>query len=286
VDLEVIKARSNVPSAMTDSRQNFRDELLERDACCVFTGGKPIQVIAMHIIPFRRGSEWLEKIVNNRPNYDENVESLSDINDIRNGLSVNAGFHSYFDARMVVIIKTPNNVLTTADIPQLGGDRPNDVPDEVTYPKDTRYSVQWLKDPNDGYATKNHPNNLDATFKKDTQTTKPSDLLLHYNYGAAAVKQWGHGVDVLKNRPKEPHRNLLIQKLNAARGEAGSGNAATRGGHGDMVDSKHEAEWDEDDTMLYLWGNSQAATERHLKKQEEGTQYMEQWRRGVPSTIV
>jgi len=39
--------------------------------------------------------------------------------------------------------------------------------------------------------------------------------------------------------------------------------------------------WDEDDIILFLWGNSPAEIERHHKKQEEITQYMEQWRQAV-----
>jgi len=35
VDLEVIKQRSNVPSETTGTRDNFRSDLLIRDACCV-----------------------------------------------------------------------------------------------------------------------------------------------------------------------------------------------------------------------------------------------------------
>jgi hypothetical protein len=33
--------------------------------------------------------------------------------------------------------------------------------------------------------------------------------------------------------------------------------------------------------MLFFWGNSKAATERHLKEVSENAQRIEQWRGGV-----
>jgi hypothetical protein len=47
------------------------------------------------------------------------------------------------------------------------------------------------------------PNNSDGAFLNQHEP-KPSDLLLHYNYGAAAVKHWGRNVDVLDKRPDLP----------------------------------------------------------------------------------
>jgi hypothetical protein len=44
----------------------------------------------------------------------------------------------------------------------------------------------------------------DAAFSTSTDTAKPSGLLLHYNYGAVAVKWWGHHTDILRSQ-KPPH---------------------------------------------------------------------------------
>jgi hypothetical protein len=58
VDLEVIKQRSSIFSAeSTESRKGFRNDLLERDQYCVFTGVDPLEAAGVHIIPFARGSE-------------------------------------------------------------------------------------------------------------------------------------------------------------------------------------------------------------------------------------
>jgi hypothetical protein len=158
---------------------------------------------------------------------------------------------------------------------------------------------------------------------------KPSNLLLHYNYGAAAIKMWGHGTEVLRDnaeppRPPPPkrvkmgpartahNRTTAVQKRDAARNAkrgggrhatagpsrttrsaqkrdtdgVGGGNAVAGPGIEGIVDSEGQARWDEDDVMLFLWGNSNASKDRHRKKLEESTRHMEQWREGVAQVSV
>ena len=57
VDLEVIKIRTNVPSESTQTRDEFRANLLERDVCCPWTGVEPDFGAGLHIIPYERGSD-------------------------------------------------------------------------------------------------------------------------------------------------------------------------------------------------------------------------------------
>ena len=57
VDVEVIKARTAVPSETTGTRHGFRTRLIERDINCVFTGLEARDSEGSHIIPFIRGSE-------------------------------------------------------------------------------------------------------------------------------------------------------------------------------------------------------------------------------------
>jgi hypothetical protein len=137
--------------------------------------------------------------------------------------------------------------------------------------------------------------------KRNTKKPKPSDLLLHYNYGAAAVKLWGRGTEVLQNHANPPRppvpvpaptgpsrtihdRGAVIRKLRAARrdaGGAGAGNSTAGAGTRRLVESEGQAMWDEDEVMLFFWGNSQAAKERHLKKVDENTRRMKRWRESV-----
>ena len=103
-----------------------------------------------------------------------------------------------------------------------------------------------------------------------------SDLLLHYNYGPATVERRGRGWDVLQNRANLPppsiptpapmgpekawhDRSIVIQEREAAQraDKSGRGSAAAGGRRGEMLDSREErTEWDEDNVMLFFWGNT------------------------------
>lgn len=164
--------------------------------------------------------------------------------------------------------------------------------ESVTYPCNERYTLQWLKKLcliDEDFVRGKY--NTDATFKKGTQKRKPSDLLLHYNYGAAAVKWWGRGVEVFQSRlncvrPPTP-APALVGRTSSRHDRAitvqDRGETEARDGPGEMLDTEAvQTRWDEDDVMLFFWGNSRGATERYRKKQEESIQKMERWRQGVP----
>lgn len=259
----------------------------------------------------------------NRPSYDEDVETLVDINDIRNGVLANATLHRICDRRFVAILKvchfcppictfsdpfaatnhqTPNHILKTKDIPPRH--KRTDLASDVSYPPRRRYTLQWLEDP--GPVDMNMiPNNSDATFKKATRESTPSDLLLHYTYGATAVRRWGRGMETLTKlatppRPQVPvpappgpkrtihDRAATIAKRSKGQstGETGAGSSTAGAGTGGLVESEGQVVWDEDEVMLFFWGNSKAAKERHLKKVGENTQRLEQWRGGVAQVSV
>ena len=189
--------------------------------------------------------------------------------------------------------QTPNHILQTEDIPDHLREH---IPANVNYPPGCRYTLQWLET-TDEAAMFLIPNNSDATFRKRVRKRDlPSDVLLHYIYGAAAVKNWGRGMEILQKhanppRPQVPapapagpsktiqDRATTIKKCEAAkkRGRAGAG-------AGVLVESEDQV-WDEDDTVLYFWGNTQAAKKRHLKKANKETRRIEQWRGGVSQGV-
>ena len=181
----------------------------------------------------------------------------------------------------------------------------SDVPDRhnrplvagTSYPSSSRYTFQWLDD--DPFLASSFGKNLDAAFVSHHKP-KPSGLLLHYNYGAAAVQQWGRNHAVLNNRPGVPrprvtetmatsptkhlgNRTTTIAKLEAAWG-SGSQQQPTGNGGGTSsaaaTDSEQPA-WDADDVMLFFWGNSTAATERHAREERERKEGINKWRAGV-----
>jgi hypothetical protein len=120
------------------------------------------------------------------------------------------------------------------------------------------------------------------------QLHKPADFLLHYNYGAAAVKQWGKNTSILTNRPDIPRPsvkddcNIPIEKRAATMSQGGQGAGSERHrSEGTAADLEEQDKWDEDDVMLFFWGNSKAAMDRHARKEQERTEYLEGWRAGV-----
>ena len=144
------------------------------------------------------------------------------------------------------------------------------------------------------------PNNSDATFKKATKKAKPSDVLLHYTYGAAAVRRWGRGTKIPMKLATPPRPQVRVpapagpkrathdkdttvrKRFKGQRtGETGAGSSLAGTETGGLVESEGQVIWDEDEVMLFFWGNSKAAKQRHLKKVGENTQRLEQWRDSV-----
>ena len=160
--------------------------------------------------------------------------------------------------------------------------RPLGIPDDVSYPSGSRYTLQWIVTP-DVFTANAIPNNNDATFKDQT-LAKPSDLLLHYNYGAAALRQWGRNSEILTERSNIP-RPKVPAPAPMGPPRVGTADHATKrrcvGGSTFRENTNCENIWDEDDIMVYFWGNSPAARERHARKEEEHRDYMEKWRSGV-----
>jgi hypothetical protein len=107
---------------------------------------------------------------------------------------------------------------------------------------------------------------------------KPADLLLHYNYGAAAVKKWGKNTSVLTDHPDIPRPAPTGPKRVDHGGQGGRKRKRSKGAAAEL---EVEDRWDEDDVMLFFWGNSKAALERHAGKKKERTEYLEDWRAGV-----
>ncbi|KAI9571174.1 hypothetical protein HD554DRAFT_257636 [Boletus coccyginus] len=234
IDFEVIKLCSKVPSQTTGTSGwgCFRRELATRDGeRCVWSGLANGE--GTYIIPWSKGDEWLQLIIANWPHVDEpRLDDLRSINEIRNRI-MGAPFphHRYFDSRTATILKTPNCILQTNDVPV----QPScctRLPLGTSHPRGSRYTFQWFA-ANDETLHATFPNNSDAAFLSHYKPN-PSDLLLHYNYGAAAVKNWGRNHAILGSRPglPRPHppvpvatgptksvgdRTTAIAKLTAAR---------------------------------------------------------------------
>lgn len=171
---------------------------------------------------------------------------------------------------------------------------------DVSYPGNSRYTLQWIIAPNDQFTKNLFSNNNDATFLNN-QLPKPADVLLHYNYGAAVVKQWGRNANVLSERPDVPRppppvpaamraqrtvhnrKTSIAKRVAASAVQKGSSLLHKIGNRSEVGagDLEEQEKWDEDDVMLFFWGNSKAARERHAQRDQERTEYLEGWRAGV-----
>ncbi|KIJ32682.1 hypothetical protein M422DRAFT_35730 [Sphaerobolus stellatus SS14] len=294
VDLEVIQARSAFKSSASSSRDSsFPVNLRERDGVCVFTGGD-FGMKGIHIIPHRKGDEWLELIIANRPN-DEPVIDMNGIDDIQNGMICCEQIHVLFDLRKALILKTPNPVLEEDDVaPRCQRYLP--IPPSCSYPSDSRHTFQLFETPTNATDRIITPDNNDATFLTSSMLPKPSGLLLNYNYGAVAVKRWGRNISIFSKRPGilrpkvvtpamgptktlSPANHEKSAKKRKLRETGGQEEAGASGTAEEMQDS--DQEWDEDDVMLYFWGNSRAARERYESKQQDRKDFIEDWKSSV-----
>ena len=105
--------------------------------------------------------------------------------------------------------------------------------------------------------------------------------------GAAAVKSWGHGTEVLQDlithprlptpvpppmgtSKKKSDRNITIKKRKEAKKREDEAKKGTKS-MGRNAAASEELDipvWDEDEVMLFLWGNPRAAQERYIKRSE------------------
>ncbi|KAJ7712939.1 hypothetical protein B0H16DRAFT_1899737 [Mycena metata] len=306
VDLDVIKARSQISgsdSSFKTRSATFKGSLLNRDASCIFTDVPPLFCEGTHIIPFHKGDEWFNLIVKNRPQTagpDEDVSDLTIVDDTRNGMLLGIEAHVVAELRQVVVVHTPNLVLDVDDIPPR---HTRELDDNIKYPDKERYTLQWLEGASPKLLNR-VPNNSDATFKKHTRVPKPSPMLLHYNYGAAAVKWWGHGKSHLEisNRPTMPRPSVPVPaamgpirnkrtaaQLDTSIQKRATGNAGGSGFSPREGGAAQDAEgMDSDEIVMFFWSQNPAALERRkrevedrTREEEERASRMERWRDSV-----
>ncbi|KAJ7856974.1 hypothetical protein B0H14DRAFT_2578610 [Mycena olivaceomarginata] len=139
--------------------------------------------------------------------------------------------------------------------------------ESVKYLTNPRYTLQWLM------ATEHHkrdvPNNKNAAFKKHSKKPKPSPLLLHYNYGVAALKWWG------KDTRSFPHYRETCKARQLAGLQGGSGSNEEV----DDIDARRESEAER--LVLTFYANAPATQSRRAKQQAESTNRMVQRQNGV-----
>ncbi|KAF8813343.1 hypothetical protein BYT27DRAFT_7250878 [Phlegmacium glaucopus] len=208
------------------TREDFRNKLLVRDGRCVWTG---LDGLGMHIIPYNGLHQRLQLIIDNRPHL-ENLESL--INDIRNGIYAEDGLHNhyfdprgrYHDSEGCFLLLSPLSPTNIAIDPQ-------------SHSRNHRHPKL---SPTTGYRPKSRfPGNISIYTSMDHQNLpNPADLLLHYNSGAAAVKQWGKNIGILTNRLGVPRSSVPTQAGTGPTRLKHDGNVAIRKQAEDSISQK------------------------------------------------
>ncbi|KAF8867756.1 hypothetical protein BD779DRAFT_1685398 [Infundibulicybe gibba] len=187
-------SREDAFPAIREADLDYATKLPARDGRCVWSN--IMGIIGVPIIPHKRGDEWLRLIIANGP-IDEGLDPALRTVDFENGFCASPNDRFRQIARDAAVLKTPNPILDTTDVPAR---RTRLVHPDLSYPLDARYTLQWLF-PANPCTLSYMPNNRDATFLNH-QLPRPADLLLHYNYGAAAVKNWGKNVGALDQLPR------------------------------------------------------------------------------------
>ncbi|KAF7345562.1 hypothetical protein MVEN_01574900 [Mycena venus] len=282
-------------SQTTNTHENFRDLLETRDQYCVFTAMVAECCRGAHIVPFSKGDPWLRQIVESRiPEDGEVVSDLTTINEIRNGMLVSNNLHPLVDKKKLAVLKTPNLILACSDVPP-PSNATQILPDGVKYSTNPRYTLQWLN--GDSYIQSLYPNNKDAAFKEFVRkTTLPSPLLLHYNYGVAALKWWGKGPEYLitaRTRPAPPipaamgpskskhDRSVRTKKLEDARSPGGLQGDAGTGGSKAIEDIDERREEDAERLVLNFYVNTPTARLRRAQEKAEKRDSITEWQKGL-----
>lgn len=112
----------------------------------------------------------------------DHVPDISGINDIQNGIFLNALLHKKYSSGAVAFLKTPNFALNSDDIPGVGWD--------PTFPTPLNLTLQLFV-PHKGRHP--FPDCSSANFHGTVGGLFPPSILLDYMYGVAAYKCWKVG---------------------------------------------------------------------------------------------
>ncbi|KAI0256175.1 hypothetical protein BJV78DRAFT_1169769, partial [Lactifluus subvellereus] len=186
-------------TSRTARRYNFREEVIRRDgSSCVITQRPEDECDAVHLIPWSKGDEYIDKVVKDRsPLYHLSPPPIAGIDDVQNGILLNKILHVRLANGKVAFLKTPNYGLEPTDIRRLGPVDQGPVPtDYITLQQldpggDDPVTLAYLRDQgvlNPSVAL-SYGAHMDAQFQ-GTEIPLPPAIILDYLYGIAAYNRW------------------------------------------------------------------------------------------------
>jgi len=141
----------------------------------------------------------------------------------------------------------------------------------LTFPDNDRYTLQWLVTPPEASLWV-FPDNNDATYQ-DLLTDRP-DVPRPLALVPAPMGPGKTANDHLRS----------IKKRNRVTSKEGRGSRKKRKtfrGARDADSDSVQHSWDEDDVVLFFWGNSKVARERRIREEQERGRHVEEWRDAV-----
>ncbi|KAJ7272659.1 hypothetical protein B0H12DRAFT_1228667 [Mycena haematopus] len=247
------KAFINLRVALTEARSlsttnrlrsrdgRFKMRLQVRDGDrCVFTGNPMCQ--GHHIIPFCKGNEALQIIKNTRPAAGQQNANVAEIEDPRNGFLCDLTIHACLTSGLAVL-PTPNPILSMADIPARRQRNLTQNGTPFTFPTDRRFTLQFLSQdqnltdaeshcttgwqgqdaafsqavPTQGNYRASDDSNENGAYTAQGPFAYPSEWLLTYAYGSAAVKCWGSSHNIFKPSIPPPEKKAKPVKKRPSR---------------------------------------------------------------------
>ncbi|KAJ8517598.1 hypothetical protein ONZ45_g5242 [Pleurotus djamor] len=110
VDISVGRQRGDSVQSLKMRDPDFPLDVRTRDGACIFSADDTLTQ-ASHLIPFARGSPWLNILAKERG------FGVTDIDDVRNGILLLNAVHGFMERKCIAILHTPNHILDCADIP-------------------------------------------------------------------------------------------------------------------------------------------------------------------------
>ncbi|KAF8500606.1 hypothetical protein BU17DRAFT_102469 [Hysterangium stoloniferum] len=258
----------------TSSRAGFRDDILERDESSVVNGVSEALCDACHLIPHSKGNEYIQALCLWRTTDKE--PEIDNINDIRNGILVDATVHRFFDLSHLAILRTPNFALGIDEV----------LPNPTYQNPFFRFTPHFfVSNPSDALLLTMNFYQRDFRYPMEMADEWPKDwppgFLWDFIYGVIVVKNYGNrsavdianvasranlypdGIETATQRAKE---NLERKKQESERRkEAQDG----RGGVEDQLSFSDAA-----DVVFCLWMNSlfgRSGQDARSKKEAERT---------------
>jgi len=188
VDYEVLNDK--ITTSSTRARQNrFRQDLVDRDGCCIVTGDPAYLSQAVHLIPHSKGDEYINKVTQDHSSLYLPPLLISDIDAVENGVLLRSELHIKFARGEIAFLKTPNYGLETFHIPRL---HPHVIHGNHSITLHQLRPTRILNGPHHDRAMANQAGaHTDVQFLgRDQSLPPPPDIILDYMYGVAAYKLW------------------------------------------------------------------------------------------------